>query len=189
MAFVVVYDACVLYPAPLRDLLLRIAHTGLVRARFSEQILDECFRAIRENRPDLDARALDRTRALMVKAIPDCLVVGHEALIDGLSLPDPDDRHVLAAAIRAGAQTIVTSNLDDFPAAALEPYHVEAQHPDDFVLAQIDLAPGALANVVVEQARVLKNPPATTGDVLDKLRACGLAQSAAKLRELLGPLS
>jgi predicted nucleic acid-binding protein len=111
MAFVVVYDAAVLYPAPLRDLLLRVARTGLVRAHWTEQILDECFRNILANRPDLSVALLARTRELMNQAIPDVIVTGYQSLIDGLTLPDPDDRHVLAAAIRAGAQVIVTWNL------------------------------------------------------------------------------
>jgi hypothetical protein len=103
MAFTVVYDACVLYPAPLRDLLLRVAMTNVVRARWSEVILDECFRNILQQRPDLSASALQRTRELMTRAIPDCMIDGYQDLVDGLALPDPDDRHVLATAIRAGA--------------------------------------------------------------------------------------
>jgi hypothetical protein len=143
MAFVVVYDACVLYPAPLRDLLMRVAHAGLVRARWTDKILDECFRNIAENRPELRPEALARTRQLMIAAVADCMVTDYEPLIAGLRLPDPDDRHVLAAAIRCAAQVIVTTNLSDFPFESLRPYHIEAQHPDDFVLGLVDLAPGA----------------------------------------------
>src|SRR5437867_10500112 len=111
MAFVVVYDACVLHPAPLRDLLIRLAGTGLFRAKWSEEILDECFSSILRDRSDLDAARLARTRQLMIEAVPDCLVRNYEAITETLALPDPQDRHVLAAAIRSGAQTIVTSNL------------------------------------------------------------------------------
>ncbi len=100
MAFVVIYDACVLYPAPLRDLLIRLAAKGLVRARWTDQILDECFRNILVNRPDLGEASLQRTRDLMNRALPDVLVTGFEKLIAGLDLPDADDRHVLAAGIR-----------------------------------------------------------------------------------------
>ena len=186
MAFVVLYDACVLYPAPLRDLFLRVAAAGLVRARWSDQILDECFRNILLNRPDLQPAPLGRTRELMNRAVADCLVTGHEDLIDGISLPDPDDRHVLAAAVRAGAQSIVTFNLSDFPAERLAPYDVEAVHPDDYVLGLIDLAPGALCAVVSEQAASLRNPPRSIGELLDTLQANGIVQSVAKLRELFG---
>lgn len=187
MAFVVLYDACALHPAPLRDLLIRLGRTGLVRARWSEPILDECFRSILERRPDLRPEALARSRQLMTEAIPDCIVSGFEPLIDGLSLPDPDDRHVLAAAIKSSAQVIVTANLSDFPAATLAAFDIEAKHPDDFVLDLIDLAPAKVALVVSEQAASLKNPPRTVDDILDTLQEQELVQSVAKLRELLGP--
>ena len=186
MAFVVLYDACVLYPAPLRDLLIRLAKTAVVRARWSEAILDECFRNILEQRPELKPEALARTRELMKRAVPDCIVTGFEGLMDGLVLPDPDDRHVLAAAIRAGAQTIVTFNLRDFPDDRLAPYNIEARHPDEFVLNTIDLAPGLATKVVAEQAGALKNPPQSIGDLLDTLRDQGLVRAVAKLRELFG---
>jgi predicted nucleic acid-binding protein len=185
MAFVVVYDACVLYPAPLRDLLMRVAHAGLVRARWTEQILDECFRNLAEARPDLAPAAMTRTRERMNAAVADCLVTGYEPLIEGLDLPDKNDRHVLAAAVRSGAQVIVTANLRDFPAATLAPYDVEAQHPDDFVLCLVDLAPGALATIVMQQASALKNPPRSRAELLETLRDQGLVRSVARLREVL----
>lgn len=80
MAFIVDYDACVRYPAPVRDLLLRIAAGGLVRARWTHRILDECFRSIAANRPDLPLSSLARTRELMCAAVPDCLVADFEGL-------------------------------------------------------------------------------------------------------------
>lgn len=186
MAFVVIYDACVLYPAPLRDLFVRLGMVGIVRARWTEQILEECFRSILEQRPDLKAEALARTRELMREAVADCTVVGYEHLIEGLRLPDPDDRHVLAAAIRAGAQAIVTFNLKDFPATALAPYDIEALHPDEFVLDLLDLAPAAVANVVRDQADALKRPRTTISDLLDTLRDSGLIQSVVKFRGMYG---
>lgn len=186
MAFVVLYDACVLYPAPLRDLLIRLANKGLVRARWSDAILDECFRSILKNRPDLNVEALKWTRELMTQAVADCIVTGFDALVDGLELPDADDRHVLAAAIRAGAQAIITFNLDDFPENKLAPYNVAAKHPDEFVLEAIDLAPGLVTAAVSEQATSLRNPPRTVGELLDILRNQGLVRSVAKLRELFG---
>lgn len=147
MSFVVVYDACVLYPSTLRDLLIRVAQTGLVQAKWTEKILDEVFENLKENRPELDPDKLSRTRELMIGAVRDCLVKGYEPLINGLDLPDPNDRHVLAAAIRARAQLIVTSNLRDFPADNLRQYDVEAGSPDDFLVAQIDLAPALVYGV------------------------------------------
>lgn len=186
MAFTVVYDACVLYPAPLRDFLVRLAQREVFRARCTDAILDEVFRNIQKDRPDLLPERLERTRGFMVAAVRDLLVVGWEELVDGLSLPDADDRHVLAAAIRAGAQGIVTFNLRDFPSATLGGYGVQAVHPDDFVLDLLDLAPGAVLRALTEQAAGLRNPPASVPDVLAVLENNGLRRSAAECRRLFG---
>lgn len=185
MAFTVIYDACVLYPAPVRDLLLRIGLTGVVRARWSEEILDECFRNILEKRPDLNQAALERTRQLMCESVPDCLVSGYEDLIDAVQLPDPDDLHVLAVAIHAGAQAIVTFNLKDFPKHVLSRYGIEQKHPDDFVLETINLSPVTIAKVIDDQSGSLRTPPVSVGELLDTLRDLGLNQSVARLREVL----
>lgn len=88
-------------------MMVRIAQTGLVQAKWTERILDEAMAAVQKSRPDIAPERLERTRALMIEAVPDCLITGHEPLIEGLRLRDPDDRHVLAAAIKAGAQVIV----------------------------------------------------------------------------------
>lgn len=108
-------DACVLYPNVLRDLLIRVAIGHKVRAHWTDQILDEVF----ENRLDLDPVKLARTRVLMGRAHPDAEVTGYESLVPALELPDPDDRHVLAAAIRSGAQMIVTFESQGLPARVL----------------------------------------------------------------------
>jgi hypothetical protein len=122
------YDACVLYPASLRDLLMWLARSGLFRARWTDAIHDEWIRNLLNDRSDLTAAQLERTRELMNAAVRDCLVTGYGHLIETLTLPDPDDRHVLAAAIQGGASVIVTFNLTDFPAETLQPYGIEAQH-------------------------------------------------------------
>lgn len=186
MTFVVLYDACVLYPAPLRDVFVRLAAAGIVRARWTAEILDECFENILKNRPDLSREKLARTREMMDRAVPDSRVTGYEGLIDGIVLPDPGDRHVLAAAIRAGAQAIITFNLKDFPATVLAPLGLEAKHPDDFLLDTVDLAAGRVYSVLLEQCADLKNPPRSLGDLLDTLSAQGLPQSVARVRELFG---
>lgn len=116
MRFVVLFDACVLYPAPLRDFLLHLSLTGLFAAKWTDRIHDEWTRNLLARRPELSADRIQRTCQRMNEAIPDSLVTNYEPLIEGLDLPDPDDRHVLAAAIQAGAQVIVTFNLKDFPA-------------------------------------------------------------------------
>jgi predicted nucleic acid-binding protein len=119
MPFVVVYDANALYGNAQRDLLIRIAQSGLVQAKWTDQILDEMLSNLGKKRPDIPAEKLGSLRDLMNKAVRDCLVTGYEPLIESLRLPDPDDRHVLAAAIKSSAQTIVTTNLKHFPEAAL----------------------------------------------------------------------
>src|ERR1035437_3804649 len=126
--FTVVFDANVLYPAPLRDLLMRLATTDLFRARWTERIHDEWMRNLLKNRLDIQPAQLLRTRQLMDMNCHDCLVTGYEVLIDQLQLPDNDDRHVLAAAIRCGADAIITRNLKDFPDAELSKYGIEAIH-------------------------------------------------------------
>jgi len=182
VSFVVLYDANVLYPSTLRDLLIRIAQAGLVQAKWTDQILDEVFGNLVANRPDLDPQKLTRTRELMNKAVRDCLVTGYEPLIDAVDLPDSDDRHVLAAAIKARAQVIVTNNLKDFPAAALEPWDMEAKSPDDFVLDQIDLSRETFYGAIQRIADSMANPPATLVDVLATLERDGLVESSAALR-------
>lgn len=187
MSFTALYDANVLYPASLRDLLVRLGQTGLYRARWTETILDEMLTALLRRQPDLDAARLARTRQLMCEAVPDCLVTGYESLVAGLDLPDPDDRHVLAAAVRCHAQVIVTDNVSDFPPERVRPYALEAQTPDEFVLHLVDLAPATVATVVQQQADALRNPPQTLADVLERLSRIGLARAVAALREELSP--
>jgi predicted nucleic acid-binding protein len=128
MPFIVVYDANVLYGNTQRDLMLRIALTGLVQAKWTDEILDEAMEAIARNRPDIDPARLARTRQLMVDAVPDCIVRGYEPLMEGLRMSDPDDRHVLAAAIKSGAQVIVTAD-KGFAEEDLTPWKIEAKDP------------------------------------------------------------
>ena len=104
-------DASVLYPAPLRDLLLELAVSDLFRAKWSASVHEKWIRALLRRRPDLTAERLERTRGLMDAHVRDALVTGFEDLIGEVQLPDPDDRHVLAAAVVAGADIIVTANL------------------------------------------------------------------------------
>jgi len=184
MAFTALYDACVLYPAPLRDLLMQLALSGLFRAKWTNAIHDEWIRNVLRERPDLRAEQLERTRTLMNAHVRDCLVENYESLIAGLQLPDPNDRHVLAAAIRARADVIVTFNLKDFPAEALKPYGLEAQHPDDFLAHLIDLDPEVVTHAGNACRERLKNPPKTIQEYLDILSGQNLPRTAAFFRSL-----
>ncbi len=185
MTTIIVYDACVLYPAALRDLLIRLALEGLYQARWSDEILEEVFRNLREDRPDLDSVKIARTRQRMCDAVPGCLVVDHLELIESLDLPDPSDRHVLAAAIRAGAEGIVTDNLKDFPEQYLRPFGIVALSADEFVLRVTRAGPLHVAHIVEQQAADLKNPPCSVGKLLEKLEQQGLSRSSSLLAQLL----
>lgn len=181
---VALLDANVLYPARLRDLLIRLAIAGLYQARWSEQILDECFDNLLENRPDLTQEQLARTRQLMTTALPDASVADYEDRIADLDLPDPDDRHVLAAAVAAGASLLVTDNLDDFPAERI-PEGLRVASTDEFVLELASDDLDVVVDVVETQAAGLVNPPMTASELLDGLEAVGLVQSVALLRPTL----
>jgi cytosine/adenosine deaminase-related metal-dependent hydrolase len=181
--FTVVYDACVLYPAPLRDLLMHLALSDFYRARWSDMIHNEWIRNVRSNRPDLDLARLERTRDRMNHAVRDCVVTGFEYLIPSMKLPDPDDQHVVAAAIHSGASLIVTFNLKDFPPEALKPYNLAAQHPDDFIVDLLDLHPAAVLEAASHHRRSLKSPTKTADEYLDTLLAQGLTQSVAVMRQ------
>ena len=183
-SFVAILDACVLYSAPLRDLLLRLALTDLYRARWTERIHDEWIGSLLSQRPDLSGERLQRTRDLMDRTVPDCLVTGFEELIDSLVLPDPGDRHILAAAIRSQAGVIVTYNTKDFPEDVLDGYGIEAQHPDEFVTHLYDLSPGAVCRAVRSQRLAIKNPPFSASDLLNTFLTLGLATTVAHLQSM-----
>ena len=181
--FTALLDANVLYPAPIRDILLQLAVEDLFRAKWTADIHREWIEALLRNEPHRDRAALERTRDLMDQATRDCLVTGYESLIDGLELPDPDDRHVLAAAIVGRCDVIVTQNLQDFPEAILRPYGIEAQHPDDFLLHHLRLSPGRFCVAVRKVRARLKNPPYSVADYLTTLTRQGLVATAAELEQ------
>lgn len=187
--FTALYDANVLYPAALRSLLMYLALSGLYRARWSELIHDEWTQRLLANRPDLSPQAITRTRTLMNAHADGALVTDFEHLVPALTLPDPKDRHVLAAAIRGQASVIVTYNLSDFPDQALKSYGIEAQHPDVFIDHLFDLEPHAVVSAARDQLRDLKHPPIGPDDFLKQLEQLQLPMTAANLREYKDLLS
>ena len=114
-------DANILYPAGLRDFLLRLADQYLYAPLWSVDIHAEWMRSVLADRPDLTDDILDRTRAVMDRHFPEAVVTGYTARAAGLDLPDPDDVHVLAAAIEGRADLIVTRNLRTFRLTAWLP--------------------------------------------------------------------
>lgn len=162
---------------------MNLALTELFRARWTEAIHEEWIGSLLKNRSDLKRKRLESTRDLMNAAVPDCLVEDYEDLIPSLTSPDLDDRHVLAAAIRARADVIVTKNLKDFPIDALMRYGIEPQHPDEFIRNLIDLAPAPVCEAVSAHRSSLKNPPKTIDQYLETLSRQSLPQTVSALRE------
>jgi predicted nucleic acid-binding protein len=175
-------DANVLYPAPLRDLLLQLAVTDMFHAKWTADIHREWIDALLENEPHRSRVVLERTRDLMDRSTRDCLVTEYEYLIDSLTLPDPNDRHVLAAAIVGRCDVIVTYNLKDFPNEALASHGIEAQHPDEFLSNHLYLAPGIFCSSVQKVRHRLKNPPYNVDQYLENLMERGLVATVAELR-------
>jgi len=146
-------DTCVLVPSRARDVLLEIASTGAYRPLWSTEILGELDRTLRlllakrGASPDEANAYLTRLFRQMRVTFPDALVINRERLVPTVDLPDPDDRHVVAAAWVGGADVIVTANLADFPPAAL-PASIVRQSLDDFLLDIFDLHPGQVVTAV-----------------------------------------
>jgi predicted nucleic acid-binding protein len=173
----VVYDACVLYPAPLRDLLMQLAayaqNKHWFRAKWTDEINNEWIENLLIRRPDLKREALDKTKSLMNSTVDDCLVIDYGPLIGTLTLPDQNDRHVLAAAIQAKATIIVTANIRDFPSEVLDKYGIEAMIADDFICSVVDEfgedGAAGLAVIATIVKNRLKNPPIAWSDYLANL--------------------
>ena len=177
-------DANVLYPAPIRDLLLSLAEEDLFKPFWSRQIHEEWKRNLLVNRPELDPLRINRTISLMDTAFPDANVEGFEHRIPELSLSDTDDRHVLAAALEASAHFLVTANLKDFDSKAGQKFNVEIIHPDKFVALLIFENKEATAQSFERMVARLKNPPQSKQETLKTLQNCGLIESAKLLYEM-----
>jgi predicted nucleic acid-binding protein len=177
------YDACVLYPAPLWDLLMQLALMNHFRAKWTDAIHAEWINAVLRERPDLTRPQLERTRDLMNRHVRDCIIEGYEALIPSLALPDQNDRHVLAAAIHGQADIIVTFNLKHFPASALKPHGIKAQHPDEFLNNLCETAPLDMCESARKTRARLKNPPKSANEYLDILALQKLPETVAFLRK------
>lgn len=181
--FTVVLDACVLVPPTLNDTLLRISEGEGFGVRWSSEILDELQRTM--IRMGVDDDAARRRIDAMDSAFPFATVTGHEELVP-LMTNDPKDRHVLAAAVRAHVDTIVTANLRDFPEESLDPWEMEVVHPDSFLLNQLDLVPGIVLSAVTRQVADSRRPALTVEQVCGSLARCGVPNFADELRRHLG---
>jgi hypothetical protein len=178
-------DANVLFSGTLTDFLLCLADRELYRPRWSEQVHQEWLESALKKYPHLTRQKLEHRRQEMDGAFPDSLVRGYEDLMEGLQLPDPKDRHVLAAAIRCGAGLIVTKNLKDFPAESLRQFGIEAQHPDAFVFNLISMHPEGVLEAARFHRASLSRPPISLEDYLISL----YKQELVKTVDYLGKYS
>ena len=176
------YDASVLYPSLTRNLLVHLATSGLVAARWTEQIQDEWTRNLLQDRPDMTVERLARTRRLMDAAVPDAQVDGYQELTESLSLPDLDDRHVLAAAITGQADVLVTWNLRHFPQESVLAFGVEVLTPDDLICRLLSQAPQETRQAVEALRVSLRNPPYGWSGLLERFGQVGLVRTAEILK-------
>jgi hypothetical protein len=167
----------------LRDLLIELAAARIFRARWTDANHEEWIRGLVAHRPDLSRERFNRTKELMDETILDCMVSGYEHLIPSITLPDPDDRHVVAAAIHGRADAIVTFNLKHFPNGSLSPYGLEAIHPDEFISAQKDLDEAKVVVAAQSCRERLKNPTINSDEYLETL----LRQELPKTVSILSP--
>lgn len=157
--------------------------TGMFRARWTLDIHEEWIRNLLEKRSDLNRQQLDTQRDAMIQVIPDSLVTGYESIIETLDLPDQNDRHVLAAAIRANAEVIVTNNLKDFPDDILDQYNCHAEHPDEFITNLLDLYHAQTVTTFKEDRNHYLNPPYSVVEYLSILKKQGLSTTVSILEE------
>ena len=182
--YTAILDANVLYPQLVRDTLLSLAVERLYHARWSATIHDEWTRNLAKDRPELAAR-LPQVVQLMNASVPDCLVTQYEKLVTAIELPDPNDRHVVAAAIAGHADAIVTFNTKDFPAAVLQPYGIEVQHPDEFLMNQLQLQKIPALSAIKKMRARWTNPTRSAQDVITAFEIRGLPMTADLLREAI----
>lgn len=179
--FTVVLDANVLYPFLVRDVLLSFAYAGLFRARWTNEIMDEWVRSLTKDKPDKEKQIL-RTAEIMNNEFPEALVEGYERLIPALELPDPNDRHVLAAALKVGAHSIVTENLRDFPEEILSPLQIEVRTADEFLLSTFELYQNDAIEALREMRQRYKAPPYSSDELNLSLIKAGLVRTASELK-------
>ena len=168
--FPALLDACVLYPFTLRDTLLRCAERDLYQPYWSDKILDEATRNLVKDGLMTEPKAR-RLMSAMNSAFPAAVVADFAELEVGMR-NDPKDRHVAAAALKAGARVIVSSNVKDFKHL---PDGYEVQSPDEFLSHLYDLDPALMVEIIREQATDLDNPPRTPEEI-----AAALEKTAPK---------
>ena len=177
-SLVAVLDACILYPPSLRDFLLSIADGGYFQPKWSKEINGEWTRNFLKDHPDCRRSNLVDIVKVMNDVFPDSNVQNYKREISRIKLPDPNDAHVLAAAIKSQANVIVTNNLKDFPKKSLEEFQIKAKSPDDFVSELLkEDEDGIVLSIKIMRSRLV-NPPLTAVDIVNRLRTNRLFKTA-----------
>jgi predicted nucleic acid-binding protein len=164
---------------------MELAVRDLYRAKWTNEIHDEWIRNLSKDKPNIPLEKLYRVRDLMNENVRDSLVTDYQWIIPNLNLPDVNDRHVLAAAIKAKAEVIVTTNTKDFSLSELEKYDIEAQHQDTFIVNLIDLNPVQVIEAVQKCHQRRKNPPCSFDEYLEKLLRQELLNTVSMIKELI----
>ncbi|MFU8861633.1 MAG: PIN domain-containing protein [Cyclonatronaceae bacterium] len=185
--FTALLDANVLYPFLVRDLLLSLAEENLYRPKWSKHIEEEWIRNLLTDRPDLNPEKIENIAITMNLAFEDAMVSDYETLITSLSLPDPDDRHVLAAAIVSRSDVIVTMNLRDFDVMELGKYNMDAVHPDTFIVNLIDLDNEKAIKAIQKMVQRRKNPPVGISDLIQRIENNKLSKAAKRFSDIMHP--
>jgi hypothetical protein len=191
MAFeppIAVYDACVLYPFHLRNLLVQCAVDRVVEARWTDEIHDEWIGNLSANNPNVPVRRLRETRDLMNAVLPTATVADYQLIVPAIFLPDPGDRHVVAAAVAADASVIVTWNVRDFPVAELRKHGLKRETPDAFLAGLYELIPDVMIEVAARARRNLRTSRVSAREYMDALRRQRLIRFASKIERHLAGL-
>ncbi len=182
MTYTGLLDANVIYPAPLRDLLLQLAVTDIFRARWTADIHREWMEALLRNEPHRNRAALERTRDLMDSKTRDCLITGYEALIPLLELPDPNDSPRCSSSNCRPQRCHCDAEPQTFPGSSACPLRHRYSAPRRFLCNHLNLAPGLFCGVVQKIRQRLKTPPYTIEQYLETLTRNGLVATASELR-------
>jgi hypothetical protein len=191
MAFeppIVVYDACVLYPFHLRNLLVQCAVDRLVDARWTDEIHNEWIRNLSANDRTIPVSHLYAARDLMNTALPTAAVTGYEGILPSIVLPDADDRHVVAAAVAARASVIITWNVRDFPAVELRKHRLQKLTPDMLLTRLYDQIPDAMIAAVARARRNLRQSKMPAAEFLLALQRQRLVRFISKIEPHLAEL-
>lgn len=181
--YVAMLDANVLHPAFVRSSLLWFADERLLQPAWSKDILAEWRKSLKDRFPDASDEKIDAVQQIMNEQFPDAEVTGYEPLVNALTLPDPDDRHVLAAALAGKCHGIITCNVKHFPAELLGPFGIEVIHPDAFIVNIIDLHKGRALAACKRHREAMSQSKPSQEQYLERFLIAGLVQAHARLSE------